>query len=373
VPPGYDIPQQRSSLTAAWFNRSLAGLPSVRSLRLEDVARQGMMSDVVRLVPGYANSDASVAAPRSLVVKLSATDQAMRMRGPTRLSYRREVSFYQQLQATFDVSTPRCYLAEVDFETGYHVLVLEDLSTATQRPLISGCSLAEARLAVVELARLHARWWDSAELASLDWLPEVGAVEEQAARDRHRQWWPEFLEQAGHLLGPDMIEFADLLADGFAPLMNHLLFSPPRTLRHGDYGLSNLLFDYRSSGGDTSDGPDDIIVIDWQTISRGKGPWDLAWFLGQSLTVAQRRSWEKSLLKTYHATLVDRGVAGYDLDTCQADYARALAQRFGTLISSLVALPFSASQKAEIREVQLPRNLAAIADHGGCEILKGLV
>ena len=106
-------------------------------------------------------------------------------------------------------------------------------------------------------------------------------------------------------------------------------------------------------------------------LARGKGAWDLAWFLGQSLTVEQRRDWEADLLEVYLSVLRERGVTGYGPDDCLADYRTALAQRFGTLISSIVALPFTAEQKATIRRVQLPRNVAAILDHGGVALLQG--
>ena len=134
---------------------------------------------------------------------------------------------------------------------------------------------------------------------------------------------------------------------------------PPQTLRHGDYSLSNLIF---SDAGD-------VVAIDWQMLSRGKGAWDLAWFIGQSLTVDQRREWEEDLLAAYLAGLERGGVVGYGKGDCLRDYRTALAQRFGTLITSLVVLPFSPAQKAEIRRVQLPRNIAAVLDHDGIQLL----
>jgi hypothetical protein len=360
------IPRRREDLTADWFNLAVVGshpeIPRVSGLHIDDSLRQGMMSQTFRILLRYVESSDS--APASVVVKLSAAEPEMRKRPASRLNALKEVRFYQELGARIDVPTPTCLFADVDFESGYHVLVLEDLAPATQRQPESGCLRAEAERAVVLLARLHAHWWENPELALLEWLPEAEPVDPVEALERHRRWWPQFLETAAQWLPEEMIIFGQRYGEAFPRLINELLFGSPRTLRHGDYSLTNMLFreekDRRDEG---------LTIIDWQMVSRGKGPWDLAWFLGQSLTIEQRRAWERDLLALYHDGLLHGGVAGYRHDDCLADYRRAITQRFGTLISSIVALPFSIGQKAEILRIQLPRNVAAIQDHGGIALL----
>jgi hypothetical protein len=332
-------------------------IPDVTSLRVDDSLHQGMMSRTFRVLLDYAGD--SSAAPASAVVKLSAEDPEMRMRPASRFNALKEVRFYQGLAAETDVPTPACWFADVDVDSGYHVLVLEDLSFMTARPPVEGCSKLEAQRAVSALARLHARWWESPDLESLDWLTDPAPLDPVATASRHREWWPAFLEAAGDRLPTEMMGFGERLGGRFADLMNSLLFHAPRTLRHGDYSLSNLLF--------AEDGPP--TVLDWQMIARGKGAWDLAWFLGQSLTIEQRREWEQDLLSLYQGSLSAVGIEDYEPGACLDDYRTALAQRFGTLISSVVVLPFSVEQKAEILRVQLPRNVSAIQDHGGIELL----
>jgi hypothetical protein len=250
------------------------------------------------------------------------------------------------------------------------VVVLEEISPVLRRPPETGCSLSEAERVVGALARMHARWWESPRLEEFHWLPAPAAVDADTLGALHRKWWPEFFEHHRGSLTPELAEFGRRLERVFPPLMESLLFGRPRTLRHGDYGLSNLLF--RPADGTGAAGQAGFVAIDWQMVSRGKGPWDLAWFLGQSLTAEQRREWESVLLATYHEGLADGGVSDYGAQECLLDYRRALAQRFGTLVSSLVALPFTPEQKAKIRDLQLPRNLTAIADHGGLEMLTEL-
>ena len=357
-----EIPRRGEDLTVDWFNRAVAEshprIPRVSGLRLDDSLRQGMMSRTFRIILEYAAPADS--APASVVVKLSAADPEMRKRPASRVNALKEVRFYQELGTRVDVPTPACLFADVDFETGYHVLVLEDLAFLTTHPAETGCSRSEAERAVSTLARLHAGWWESPDLEDLDWLVDPDRLDPDEIASRHRGWWPEFLDVAGDRLPGEMVVFGEQLGERFADLMNSLLFDAPRTLRHGDFSLSNLLF--------SADGPP--TVVDWQMIARGKGAWDLAWFTGQSLTIEQRREWERDLLALYLRDLHAGGVQGYESDACRVDYRKALAQRFGTLISSVVVLPFTAEQKAEILRVQLPRNVAAIQDHGGIGLLR---
>ena len=72
---------------------------------------------------------------------------------------------------------------------------------------------------------------------------------------------------------------------------------------------------------------------------------------------------EPELLRRYHAGLEAGGVRDYAFEQCLRDYRLALAQRFGSLISSIVVLPFTEAQKQTIIDVQLPRNVAALEDH----------
>jgi aminoglycoside/choline kinase family phosphotransferase len=364
VNPTTRIPKDPAELTAAWLNGMLAGtLAPVSGVAVRGVARPGAMSDAYRLSLRYAPSSAEGERPSTLIVKLSTLNAAMRTRPATRAGVEKEVRFYTELAPGSGLPVPRCFHAEADAVAGWHVLVLEDAAPAVQRAAEDGCSRAEAELAVTALARLHAGWWNRARLDELAWLPRAEPLEAGDAAERHRAWWPAFRDQTAGLLPAEMLTFGDAYAEAFPRLMNDLLFALPRTLRHGDYSLANLFF-ASSEGGS-------FRIIDWQMLGRGKGAWDLAWFLGQSLSVSQRRAWEMALIATYLDTLRAAGVDGYDTAECLRDYRCAIAQRFGTLISSLVALPFTAAQKETIRRVQLPRNVAAIRDHGGLSLLEG--
>ncbi len=73
-------------------------------------------------------------------------------------------------------------------------------------------------------------------------------------------------------------------------------------LVHGDYRLDNLLF--------PPDGGPGVVAVDWQTLSLALPARDLAYFLGTSLSVDDRRAHERDLVAAYHAALTSYGVSG---------------------------------------------------------------
>ncbi|MEN8184779.1 MAG: phosphotransferase, partial [Myxococcota bacterium] len=195
----------------------------------------------------------------------------------------------------------------------------------------------------------------------IDWLIDIDPdpARLSAAHDR---WWPEFLKRAGHVLPEPLEEIGERLREHLAPILRHLTRTSPRTLVHSDYKLENLIF-----GGPAGGVP--FAVIDWQLMGRGRGVWDVAYFLAQSLHPEARRAVELDLLRTYHHDLVEGGVRGYTFEACLYDFRLSLLRRFGSLISTIAAMPFTEEQIRMHVDVLLPRTCAAILDHAAGELL----
>ena len=136
----------------------------------------------------------------------------------------------------------------------------------------------------------------------------------------------------------------------------------PRTLVHSDYKLDNLVFGARQ-------GNAPLVVLDWQLMRRGRGVFDVAFFLSQNLEPRERRSVEMDLLTAYHRILLDDGVRAYTFEQCLYDYRMSLLGRFGALISTIAAMPFTREQIEMHIDVLLPRCCAAILDHDAGELL----
>src|SRR5205085_3514 len=97
-------------------------------------------------------------APHSLIAKFAPADPDLRA---TLLGLlKREVRFYAELAGTAGLRTPRCYYGAVDEASGGSVLLFEDLTALRPGDNLYGCTLEDAVLAVRQIARFHARWWE---------------------------------------------------------------------------------------------------------------------------------------------------------------------------------------------------------------------
>ena len=66
------------------------------------------------------------------------------------------------------------------------------------------------------------------------------------------------------------------------------------------------------------------------------------------------------------ATMASRG---YSIDQCLHDYKLCLLHRFGSLISTIAAMPFTPEQIQMHIDIFLPRNVAALLDHDAASLL----
>jgi aminoglycoside/choline kinase family phosphotransferase len=338
-------------------------------------ANSGFFGETVRLHLDYTNGkagqagdlprtlDESADLPRTLIAKFSSSNEAMRLRSTA--SYAREVRFYQSLAPQLDLPTPRCYYADIDTTSGAHLLLLQDLAPMRSGDRAQGCTVEQAERAVLEIAKLHARWWGQSDAAQLAWLTDGDTNPDPIAlRQQYAEWWPAFHAAAGEQLPQALAAPSARLGEKRAALRRHIFGAAPRTLIHRDYQLGNLLFGTRAGGKAEAAGDEmAFAIIDWQFLSRGCGVWDVAYFVSENLLPADRRTVEIELLHRYHAALVRRGVGEYSFEQCLFDYRVALLQRHTALVSTIAAMPFSAEQRTLHIATLLPRNLAAIADH----------
>ena len=117
---------------------------------------------------GLSSPDPNV--PKSVVVKLPSPEPESRAAGISHRTYEREAKFYMNLASRVDIRRPHCHWVEFDEETHDFVLVLEDLAPAEPGDQLTGCTVEQARLAVVELAGLHGPMWADPKLFDIDWL-----------------------------------------------------------------------------------------------------------------------------------------------------------------------------------------------------------
>jgi hypothetical protein len=307
-----------ADLTASWLQGALRAVGhdvTVTKLEVEPVGT-GQLSVSLRARFDVATPVSGV--PRSVVVKIPSADQGLR--SFLRKAYLSEIGFYRELAATVDVDAPACHLVVAAPDASSFTLILEDMAPAAPGDQISGATVAEVARAIRNLAGLHGPRWGDPALRESPWLE----AQDAAASQFLAEMFPAVLPRVAGRLGAALIPADYATLTEVATVLGSFLTARSHrfALIHGDYRLDNLLFG--------RDGR--VSAVDWQTVTVGLPARDLAYVIGTSLTVADRRAAEADLVRGYWEELLRRGVTGYSLDECFDDY------RLGMLQCPLIAV-----------------------------------
>jgi hypothetical protein len=314
-PPG--LVRTIEELEPAWLAEALDTGP-VGSFSVSRIGT-GQMSQSYRILLDYSEDQSS--GPRTIVVKLAASDETSRSTGVGLGIYEREIRFYRELAPRIGGPLPLCHYARYDAEEGWFTLVLEDVAPAVQGDEIAGCGVDQARLAMLGLARLHAPVFDDPGLGDTEWLNESTPVNQALVS----QLLPAFFQRYGERISAEHRTLCERFIDRLDPWLADR--TPPLGLVHGDFRLDNLLF------GDPQ-GAKPLTVVDWQTVGWGGALNDASYFLGGALPVSDRRTHEQELLREYHDSLVAQGVRSLGWEKCWEGYRR---RAVGGVLMAIVA------------------------------------
>jgi hypothetical protein len=240
----------------------------------------------------------------SVILKLAHPDPAVRRTGVVTGHSEREVRFYRELAGRLpDAVLARCHGAAYEPDGGHFTLLLEDLSPARTGDQITGCTPAQACTVVRELARLVAAVAEDPDLAS--WLDESARLD----RVTLQRILPIYDRRFGAHVS---VEHRDVVERFVACYDTWLADRPgPLSVVHGDFRLDNMLF-----GGATRE----LAVVDWATLAWGPVTSDVAYFIGGSLTLEDRRSHEADLVRAYQEELLAGGLRGITFEDCWNSY-----------------------------------------------------
>lgn len=250
--------------------------------------------------------------PASVVVKLPALDEAAVFTSTVLRMYIREVGFFRELAGRCPIRVPACHHAAVDEETSRFVVVMEDLGGMRTVDQLEGMALADAERAIDELAAWHATWWGEAGAVADAGLavPLSDPIYTAILPMVFAEGWAKVtngmnVSDAVLAAGPRWTEaMPRLLAE---------LAEAPATLTHGDYRADNILF--------TND--DRVALIDFQLTGTGRGAYDLAYFITQSLDPEVAAVHEAGLVERWCAGLESSGVPAADVVGAWEDYRKA--------------------------------------------------
>lgn len=310
-----DIIVSREQITPTWLSDTLAeaGIKAtVVDVEVEPIIA-GYYGSSSRLTLRYDQNDESL--PRSLFLKMASEHPSARERAAESGMYSFEVGFYRDLAPWVNISTPRCFAAEVSDDNSAFVLLLEDAAPLVQHDQLQGLSLAQSKLAMQELAGLHASTWQGKGMDDCHWA-KLDATAADAMAQPMILNRSGFVEQFREDLTAANIEILDRLANKSQAFWHYQLESKNQVAAHWDYRGDNMLFGQRN-------GELAMVAIDWTGLLSGGGK-DLGHFLGTSLLPEVRKAHEIELLRHYHETLLAQGVTNFSLQECVDDYRRNL-------------------------------------------------
>ena len=298
-------------ITPEWLTQVLGEQQLLKSGKVTGVRREtcgtGQLGDSFRFFLDY---EPSRAGPATLVGKFASQDQTSREFGARSGYYRSEIGFYRELAPRLSMSIPRAIHAALAPNAIDFVLLMEDLAPARQVDQLIGCTADESARVLAQAAALHAQSWGAADLAAQDWLKGPVGIFTHVT-DNFAQVVKTFPELCGDLVAEQELREA-------ARLIEHAdtwkqVFSRPLCLWHSDLRADNVLFDARG-------GARPVVVLDWQGVGFGCGTIDVAYWMGTSMAVDDRRAHERALLSHYHSELVRYGVKDYSAERCWKDY-----------------------------------------------------
>lgn len=356
------FPSTVPGVTPAWLTGALraAGCvarSSVVAVEARAIGREvGFLDGLARLRLTYDRAEPG--APASVVVKVPSDDAAYRRIGDRYGAYEREVRFYAEVAPGCPVRVPRCFYRGEDRATGAYLLVLEDLSSLSPGDQVRGLTRAEAVAAVETIGRFHARWWEAPALGALDWMPCRNI---QPAR--YHDCWPRFRQVIGAHLPAAALTLGEQVGERLEGLLR-AMEERPHTIVHSDYRADNLLL------GDP-DGPDPVVVLDWQLAIRGRGVLDVARLLCGSLSPADRAACETAALRGWHQALEAGGVSDYSFPDVVRDYKTAVLVCLYFPVTIHEAEEAAGERGAALAAAQIERFFTAALELDAGSVLRG--
>lgn len=294
-------------IDAGWLTRALqAGLRTNAEVSGFTAASigTGQVGENVRFELTWSLDDGSL--PASVVGKFPSTSEISRATAVQMNTYVKEVGFYRELQSGVTVSTPTIHAIEWDQESHDFVVLMEDIRPAVPGDQLAGCTSDTAELAVDQIIGLHAPTWGrTAELERPTWLAGPDDESAEFMVTAFQMLVPGFADRYSGRLTADVLATTHLLSGGFQSWVTAVRSwgdQHGRCVVHGDYRLDNMLF-----GTPPRSRP--LTVVDWQTVSIGNGPADVAYFCGAGLLPDVRALHERDLVGRYAAGLRAAGVA----------------------------------------------------------------
>lgn len=301
------LPLVPEDVTPEWLSSALSGSHSgvgvagvgVENLEVVEILWGTGTKLMVRA--GYNAAGRAAGLPERLCIKAGLAEH----RELVKFCYQTEARFFAELAPQLSMGLPRCFFAQANEDQG--VVVMEDLrsSGASLCRVQETMSRETAAAFLDDLAALHARWWNSPELAddgALGWLMRHDPLPDDKWGDYGRgqlqpETWQHYMGLPRSLAVPRACRDRAAMQAALQALRRYGA-SGPTCVIHGDAHLGNMYVDGAGAPG----------FLDWQTVRRGHWAHDVAYFYISALDPLDRRAWERDLIRHYLAALKKHGV-----------------------------------------------------------------
>ncbi len=285
---------------AGWIGDVLG--TTIASLEIQPMGpSRGFQSTTWKL---HLTCEPAGSGPATVVLKSETSNQAFNELSRLHNAFGREVGVYTHCVPRLKDHQPIIYASQGSEPCW---LLMEDLTHLRAGDQLLGLSHAETLRSLQRLAALQAEFWMDPHLEQQSWLPLHSFWFQNPRADLVES----FFQTYSVRFGPRVTQLVRaVLEQGEA--LDAALALRPWTLVHGDLRADNLLFD----------GPEaepEAIILDWSWACRSLGSIDLAFLIGGSEPVAQRRGCHAELLGAWHQELVARGVRDYPLAEAHRD------------------------------------------------------
>ncbi len=302
-----DVPARYEAITPQWLTdvlcREVPGA-AVVNCRVGDFSNGS--SNRARIYVSYNDVGARAALPATVFCKSSTTLANRTLLANVGVG-QAESNFFNKVRSRLDMEAPQPVHAAFDPDTYAYVVVMKDMGgTVDFCTHKSTIDRKHAESLVDTLARLHARFYQSAELGTAA-LPFKTWY----------KWWEDNLKATA-----DYEQACDTGFGAAEALIPVRLFKRrsdiwpatmrsaelhrqlPHTLIHCDVHLANW---YVAADGRMGLG-------DWHCTSIGHWSRDFAYAIGTALTVEDRRRWDMDLLRLYLKRMAEYGAPKIDFD-----------------------------------------------------------
>jgi hypothetical protein len=266
--------------------------------------------------------------------------------------------FYRDLSAKAALRTPEVYLAEIN-DNSQFTLLLEDLAPARPGDQLAGCTVDEVRRVLAEAALLHAAFWGEETLTGQAWLSAPESAQGFYTTELIERAWAHVRHTYRDWLPGEIVAVCDRYVSAHAAWNRPR--PGPRCLTHSDFRPDNMMF---------SDSGARVAVVDWQTVNFLPVGLDVPYFLGGALDRESRRSLEARLLHEYHDDLQRNGVADYRFDQLMLDYRHYSFAALAVAVAATLLV-----KRTERGDRMLMRMISDAAEHvldtDGLELLDG--